>query len=171
MTGAPGESSQHTQATRTAAAEAAHGAPQHHSSRSSSNCSSCSSQHTCMGTYGIIILAGLPLSLHIMQDTVAAAATQLCGVASSSNSSMRHLLKQLLQLIVCTGISLADTRPLHLASMPPCVSAAGGPAVPHPTLPPSMISLQAATDARLAAMQQQLAARSAQVGSPLTGCL
>jgi hypothetical protein len=41
--------------------------------------------------------------------------------------------------------------------------AAGGGRVAPPALPPSLISLQQATDARLATLQQQLAARAAQV--------
>lgn len=44
-----------------------------------------------------------------------------------------------------------------------CLSAGGPPAAPPP-LPPSMVSLQQVTDARLAALQQQLAARAEQVG-------
>lgn len=41
-------------------------------------------------------------------------------------------------------------------------SSAGGPAVSPPSVPQSVINLQAATDARIASLQQQLAERAAQ---------
>lgn len=69
---------------------------------------------------------------------------------------------------MCCNTPTSLLNPILPAGLSVCVSAGGPPAAPPP-LPPSMVSLQQVTDARLAALQQQLAARAEQVGRLANG--
>ena len=102
----------------------------------------------------------------------AATGAYLCGVAltaqpCSGGGSGSGSSRRLKTGTACSFILAVCVCYLLKTGLPCCMTLScltGGPAASAPALLPSMINLQQATDARLAALQQQLTARSAQVG-------